>query len=96
MKYTVKVTSQFKRDFKLAKKRGRDTDKLLSVVDLIADGTKQAQLATEYDDHALTGNWKGYRECHIEPDWLLIYELVDDVLVLSLARTGTHSDLFQK
>ena len=96
MKYTVKFTSQFKQDFKLAKKRGMNTTKLLSVVDLIADGTKQDQLIADYDDHALTGNWKGYRECHIEPDWLLIYELVDDVLVLSLSRTGTHSDLFKK
>lgn len=96
MKYTVKFTSRFKRDYKLAQKRGLDTAKLMAVVNMIADGDKQDQLTAEYNDHALTGNWKGYRECHVHPDWLLIYELLEDVLVLSLARTGTHSDLFNK
>ena len=50
----------------------------------------------EYCDHQLSGNWKGYRECHIEPDWLLIYRIENDILVLTLSRTGTHSDLFNK
>ncbi|MBQ8825366.1 MAG: type II toxin-antitoxin system YafQ family toxin [Ruminococcus sp.] len=96
MKYTVKFTSKFKKDYKLAKKRGYDIGKLEIVINLIADGTKQQQLIYEYNDHALSGNWKGYRECHIAPDWLIIYELLDDILVLSLSRTGTHSDLFNE
>jgi mRNA interferase YafQ len=94
MKYTVKYTSKFKKDYKLAKKRGLNVGKLLAVVNLIADGTNQELLCQQYSDHVLTGNWNGYRECHIEPDWLLVYELVEDVLVLSLTRTGTHSDIF--
>jgi len=95
-KYTVKFTSRFKKDYKLIQKRGLDTDKMFEVIDLIAAGTNEELLKKDYDDHALSGNWKGYRECHIEPDWLLIYEIVENVLVLSLVRTGTHADLFNK
>lgn len=73
MKYTVKFTAQFKRDYKLAQKRGLDTELLMNVVGLIADGSMQDKMTAEYNDHALSGNWKGHRECHIQPDWLLIY-----------------------
>lgn len=92
-KYTVKPTSQFKRDYKSAIKRNLNIDALQEVIRKIADGEK---LDDKYCDHALSGQWKGHRECHIDPDWLLIYMIKKDILVLSLARTGTHSDLFGK
>ena len=91
--YTVKFTSKFKKDYKLYQKRGYDMDKIKKVISLIASGTNQDTLINEYKDHSLKGNWKGFRECHILPDWLLVYEIVEDTLVLSLARTGSHSDL---
>lgn len=90
------MTSQFKRDLKLAKKRGCDISQLESVVEMIAAGDKTEELKLLYDDHELHGNWSKHRELHIEPDWLLIYRLFDEVLVLSLVRTGTHSNLFNK
>ena len=77
-KLTVKPTTAFKKDYKLAIKRGLQIELL------------------ENRDHDLTGNWRGHRECHIQPDWLLIYRIEGDVLVLTLSRTGTHSDLFGK
>ena len=89
-KYTVKFTSQFKKDYKLAIKRGLKIDLLDNVVRTLAAGE---ELPEKNKDPALTGNWLGHRECHILPDWLLIYRIEDDVLVLTLARTGTHSDL---
>jgi mRNA interferase YafQ len=92
-KYTVKFTSQFKKDYKLAIKRGLKIDLLDNVVRTLAAGE---ELPEKNKDHALTGNWLGHRECHILPDWLLIYRIEDDVLVLTLARTGTHSDLLGK
>lgn len=91
MKYNISKTTKFKKDYKLAKKRGMDISKLTKVVAMLAEGKK---LPTEYRDHALAGNWVGHRECHIEPDWLLVYYIEDDILVLTLTRTGTHSDLF--
>ena len=91
MKYEVKFTNQFKRDLKLAKKQKRDLDKLFEVVNILADGDV---LDATYHDHDLLGNYKGTRECHIEPDWLLVYELRDEVLVLMLYRLGSHADLF--
>ncbi len=96
MKYTVKFTAKFKKDYKLALKRGYKSEKLETVIALLAEGNNQEVLISKYKDHALSGNWSGYRECHIEPDWLLIYEILDDILVLSISRTGTHSDLFGK
>lgn len=96
MKYTVKFTVKFKKDYKLALKRGYKSEKLETVIALLAEGNNQEVLISKYKDHALSGNWSGYRECHIEPDWLLIYEILDDILVLSISRTGTHSDLFGK
>lgn len=93
MKYTLQRTASFKKDYKLIKKRGYDMSKLVAVVSVLADGQ---DLPAVYSDHALTGNWKGYRECHIQPDWLLVYKIIDDCLILSLTRTGTHSDIFKK
>ena len=92
MKYEVKVTTKFKKDLKLAKKQGRNTDKLLKIIDQLANGEP---LEAKYRDHDLTGEYLGCRECHIEPDWLLIYEIFDDVLVLLLNRVGSHSELFR-
>lgn len=92
-KYTVKPTTQFKKDYKLAMKRGLNINLLNDVITTLALGEP---LSEKSKDHPLTGNWEGHRECHILPDWLLIYRIEDDVLVLTLARTGTHSDLFRK
>ena len=90
-KYGIVLTSMFKKDLKLAKKRGYDLSLLNRVVDMLAMGQP---LAEKYKDHSLIGNYKGCRECHITPDWLLIYEVSDKELILYLTRTGTHSDLF--
>lgn len=92
-KYTVKFTTQFKKDYKLAMKRGMKLALLEAVITDLANGVP---LPEKHSDHALSGNWLGYRECHILPDWLLIYRLEGDILVLTLTRTGTHSDLFGK
>ena len=93
MKYVVKPTGQFRRDIKLAKKQNRNIELLFQIVEKLANGEK---LEAKFRDHSLGGNWKGARECHIEPDWLLIYEIRRDVLVLILNRAGTHADLFEK
>lgn len=93
MKYEVKFTNQFKKDLKLAKKQSKNLDKLFEVVNILADG---GSLDARYRDHELSGNYKGTRECHVEPDWLLVYEIRDEVLVLMLYRLGTHSELFKK
>ena len=92
MKYEVKFTTQFKKDLKLAKKQGKDTEKLFEVIEKLANGEV---LDEKYRDHDLTGNYKGCRECHVESDWLLVYEVADDVLVLMLYRVGSHSELFR-
>ena len=92
-KYTVKTTNQFKKDFKLAMKRGLNIDLLETVIATLALGEP---LPDKNKDHALTGNGIGHRECHILPDWLLIYRIEEEVLILTLARSGTHSDLFGK
>lgn len=93
MKYDVQRTTSFVKDYKLAVKRGCDISKLRKVVELLASGEP---LPREYRDHALVNSrkYKGMRECHIEPDWLLVYKITESVLVLTLFRTGTHSDLF--
>lgn len=93
MKYEVKFTGQFKRDLKLAKKQGKNIDKLFDVISTIAEGKK---LDEKYRDHNLSGDYAGCRECHVEPDWLLIYEVMENILVLMLYRVGTHSELFKK
>ena len=92
-KYIVKPTTQFKKDFKLAMKRSMKIELLEEMIAMLAMGET---LPDKHKDHALTGNWVGHRECHILPDWLLIYRIEDEVLVLTLARTGPHSDLFGK
>ena len=83
--------TQFKRDLKLAKKRHFNIELLKNIVSKLRQGQKLEQ---KYCDHALTGKYIGYRECHIMPDWLLVYKIENDTLTLVLARTGTHSDLF--
>ncbi len=93
MKYEVKFTNQFKKDLKLAKKQHKNTDTLLEVIDILANG---GALEAKYQDHSLSGRYSGTRECHIEPDWLLVYEIKNDVLVLMLYRLGTHAELFKK
>lgn len=89
--YRIKLSAQFRKQLKLAKKRGKQLEKLEAVVDLLAN---DLPLPEKYRDHSLTGKWVNHRECHIDPDWLLIYYKEDDVLVLSLVATGSHSDLF--
>ena len=88
---TLIITTQFKKDLKRIKKRGLDLNSLKFVLDTIQ---KQETLPLKYKDHALVGNYKGFRECHIEPDWLLIYTISNEKLILTAARTGSHSDLF--
>lgn len=88
---TIKYQTAFKKDYKRIKKRGYDTRLLEKVIGLLADGQS---LPKEYKDHALSGDYSGCRECHIAPDWLLVYEVVEQDLLLYLMRTGTHSDLF--
>lgn len=92
MNYEVRFTTRFKRDLKQVKKQGKDLNKLYDVIQKLASKTP---LDVKYRDHDLSGNYEGYRECHIEPDWLLIYEYIEDILVLVLVRTGSHSDLFK-
>ncbi|SHJ06817.1 mRNA interferase YafQ [Dethiosulfatibacter aminovorans DSM 17477] len=91
MKYEIIRTAQFKKDYKLSKKRGKDLNMLLKAIEMLANGKK---LPEKFKDHQLSGGYIGYRECHIQPDWLLIYKLTEKELVLTLTRTGTHSDLF--
>ena len=93
MNYRVRATSRFRKDYKLLQRRGLDMSKLEHVVALLAAGTP---LAEQYHDHALVGDFAGFRECHVTPDWLLIYCMDNDLLILTLSRTGTHSDLFGK
>lgn len=92
LKYKIKFTSRFKKDLKQAKKQGKDIEKLFEIIEKIA---KDEAPDEKYRDHSLEGIYKGTRECHIEPDFLLIYEKIEEVLVLSLVRTGSHSDLFK-
>lgn len=92
MKYQVQWTKQFKKDYKMAIKRHLPIEELDSVIRLLSAGVI---LPEKYKDHALTGNWIGFRECHIRPDWLLVYYYHDNELVLTLSRTGSHSDLFE-
>ena len=88
---TIKYQAAFKKDYKRVKKRGYDIRLLEKTIALLAEGKA---LPSEYRDHALVGDYSGCRECHIAPDWLLVYEIVEDELLLYLTRTGTHSDLF--
>lgn len=89
-KYELVTTSTFRREYKNLVKRNYDMSLLDNIVEMLLNGK---ELPPKNKDHNLTGNWKGYRECHIEPDWLLVYRVYEDALILSLTRTGTHSDL---
>lgn len=89
--YSIRLTGKFKKDLVRVIKRGYDTQLMDTVVSKLSAGEA---LEPKYKDHALGGNYAGYRECHITPDWLLIYEIAGNALILYLTRTGTHSDLF--
>ena len=91
MSYDIIRTTQFRKDFKLMIKRGKDKQKLETILHILAEC---GELPPEMRDHALFGDYAGFRECHIEPDWLLIYCYIHNQLVLVCSRTGTHSDLF--
>jgi mRNA interferase YafQ len=91
MKYRVLQTSQYKRELKRAVRRGRD---ICLVKRVVADLAEGRLLAAKHRDHALSGSFAGFRECHIAPDWLLVYALDSGRLILTLTRTGSHSDLF--
>jgi len=94
MKYEIIPSSTFKKDLKLAKKKGLNLSFLKRVIDLLA--ASDSPLPKEYKDHNLCGNYEGFRECHIQPDWLLIYKKNQENLFLYLTRSGSHSDLFKK
>ena len=87
----IKYHTLFKKDFKRIKKRGYDISRLEKIVELLAN---EVPLPEKFKDHNLSGNYNGFRECHIAPDWLLIYQVNNNELVLVLSRTGSHSDLF--
>jgi mRNA interferase YafQ len=87
----VVATKRFDKDAKRVRKRGNDMARLLAVVDALRN---RRPLTDRHRDHALSGDWQGWRDCHIEPDWLLIYRVDDEAGELILGRTGTHSDLF--
>lgn len=92
MRYRLKYTARFEKDLKQAAKRGKDLDKIFAVIEKLA---ADEPLAPKHREHMLVGEYSGYWECHIESDWLLVYEKFEDVMVLSMYRTGTHSDLFK-
>lgn len=92
MVYELIVTSKFKKSLKLARKRGLNIELLEDIVYKLQHGQ---ELDAKYRDHELKGIYKGFRECHIQPDWLLIYDKNDEVITLTLVDTGTHSDLFR-
>lgn len=89
--YTLVFTTRMKRDLKLMKKRGKDIFKLETVLDILLSGK---DLPEQYKDHQLKGEMREFRECHIEPDWLLVYRKVDSELILYATATGSHADLF--
>lgn len=91
--YKIVYTNRMKKDAKLMKKRGKDMRKLIQVLSLLSTGNP---LPIQYKDHSLTGNLHDFRECHIEPDWLLMYQIFEDNLILSATATGSHADLFGK
>ena len=91
--YKIVYTNRMKKDAKSMKKRGKDMNKLVNVLSLLVNGVP---LPAQYRDHSLTGNLHDFRECHIEPDWLLMYQIYQDTLILSATATGSHADLFGK
>ena len=92
MKYDIIITNACKRDIKNAKKQGKNIDLLFEIVDKLSEGIT---LEPKYRDHKLGGKYKGKRECHIEPDFLLIYQIMEQEIVLYLVRVGSHSELFK-
>ena len=90
---TPQESTRFRRDLRRMQKRGKDLEKLKGVVRLLVE---EQPLPERYRDHHLIGDWSGYRDCHIEPDWLLIYKIDRDEAILTLVRTGTHTDLFNE
>ena len=93
MEYKLVLSSSFKKDYKLIKKQGKDISLLDEIVPVLLSGKK---LPAKYKDHELKGDWKGFRELHIQPDWLLIYTKNDTELILTLSRTGSHTELLKK
>lgn len=89
--YKPVFSNRFKKDVQLALKRGKDIDKLSAVIEMLCVGQP---LPRQYKDHPLAGVYSGFRDCHIEPDWIMIYRIENAQLQLILARTGTHADLF--
>jgi len=89
--YRIEFTHQYLKDLKLARKRKFDEDKLNQVIQILFSGS---ELPAKYKNHRLKGNFQGLYECHISPDWLLIYAKNDIIRLIKLIRTGTHSDLF--
>lgn len=91
--YKIVYTNRMKKDVKLMKKRGKDIGKLVKVLSLLANGSP---LPVQHKDHPLSGSLRDFRECHIEADWLLMYQIYEDTLILSATATGSHADLFGK
>lgn len=87
----IQYQAKFKKDYKKIIKRGYNQEDFKTVINILVSGNP---LPEKYKDHSLSGNYVGFRECHINPDWLLIYKIENDILTLTLVRTGTHSDLF--
>ncbi len=91
MKYSIRYSSKFQKDLKCVQKRNYNMSLMSEIIKLLVSGHA---LPSKYRDHALAGNYRGSRECHIAPDWLLIYEIDEKTHTLYLTRTGSHSDLF--
>ena len=91
--FSLEYSGQFKKDLKLVAKRGLDIDAIYKVINILEN---DGQVPAEYRPHILKGDWKGIWECHIQPDWLLLYDITDSIRLIRLVRTGTHSDLFKK
>lgn len=89
---SIKFSSKFKKDYKLASKQHQNIDELFDVIDKLAD---RVILDPKYNDHSLSGKYENCRECHVSPDFLLIYRVYEDELVLLLLRAGSHSNLFK-
>jgi len=93
MMLELKVTSKYKKDRRLMKKRGKDLSQLTSIIEKLQ---RREPLEPKHHDHPLQGNYARHRECHIDPDWLLIYRIDNEALILTAVRTGSHSDLLKK
>ena len=89
--YQIVYTNRMKRDVRRAAKRGKDLSKLIDVLELLQKGEPMPE---QYHDHQLSGKLNDFRECHVEPDWLLMYQIFEGELILSATATGSHSDLF--